>query len=90
MRIFIGGLPPSATKDDLVRLFRQFGADDDSVVLPRDRRTRRRKGIAYVEIPDPDQKAGRRKVAIKAGISNGTKTEILAGLKTGDTVILQQ
>ena len=55
MRIFIGGLPPSATKDDIVRLFRQFGADDDAVVLPRDRRTRRRKGIAYVEIPDPDR-----------------------------------
>jgi HlyD family secretion protein len=29
-------------------------------------------------------------VDIKAGISNGTKTEVLAGLKSGDTVILQQ
>ena len=45
---------------------------------------------ASVEIPDPSQKKGRRKVDIKAGISNGTKTEILAGLKPGDTVILQQ
>jgi HlyD family secretion protein len=45
---------------------------------------------ASVEVPDPSIKTGRRKVQIKAGISNGTKTEILAGLKTGDTVILQQ
>ncbi len=45
---------------------------------------------ASVEVPDPKQKNGRRKVDIKAGISNGTKTEILAGLNPGDTVILQQ
>jgi HlyD family secretion protein len=45
---------------------------------------------ASVEVPDPKTKTGRRKVDIKAGISNGTKTEFLAGLKSGDTVILQQ
>ncbi len=45
---------------------------------------------ASVEVPDHSQKNGRKKVSITAGISNGTKTEILAGLKPGDTVILQQ
>jgi HlyD family secretion protein len=45
---------------------------------------------ASVEVPDSNAKNGRRKVDIKAGISNGTKTEVLAGLKSGDTVILQQ
>ena len=45
---------------------------------------------ASVEVPDPKTKTGRRKIEIKAGISNGTKTEVLAGLKPGDTVILQQ
>ncbi len=45
---------------------------------------------ASVEVPDPKTKTGRRKVEIKAGISNGTKTEVLAGLQSGDTVILQQ
>lgn len=45
---------------------------------------------ASVEIPDKSQKNGRKKIQIQAGISNGTKTEILAGLKSGDTVILQQ
>lgn len=45
---------------------------------------------ASVEVPDPKQKNGRRKISIKAGISNGTKTEVLAGINPGDTVILQQ
>jgi HlyD family secretion protein len=45
---------------------------------------------ASVEVPDTKQKTGRRKVSIKSGISNGTKTEILAGLNPGDTVVLQQ
>ncbi len=45
---------------------------------------------ATVEVPDPKQKNGRRKVSITAGISNGTKTEVLGGLKLGDTVVLQQ
>jgi HlyD family secretion protein len=45
---------------------------------------------ASVEVPDPKEKKGRRTVSIKAGISNGTKTEVIAGLNPGDTVILQQ
>jgi HlyD family secretion protein len=45
---------------------------------------------ASVEVPDSKAKNGRRKVAIKAGISNGTRTEVLSGLNAGDTVILQQ
>lgn len=56
---------------------------EQSVLYDKDRN-------ASVEIPDTSQKNGRKKVSIKAGISNGTKTEILAGLKAGDTVILQQ
>lgn len=51
MRLYVGGLPRTATKEEVVRLFRQFGATEEGVVLPRDRRTRRRKGIAYIEIP---------------------------------------
>jgi len=52
MRLFVGGLPRNATKEDVVRLFRQFGVDDEGVVLPRDRKTHRRKGFAYVDVPD--------------------------------------
>lgn len=71
MRIFVGGLPHTATKDDLVRLFRQFGAEDAGVVLPRDRRTRRRKGVAYVEIADPER--ARAAIAAFAGFAVGGK-----------------
>jgi HlyD family secretion protein len=45
---------------------------------------------ASVFVPDPKEKDGQRKVTVKAGISNGTRTEILDGLKEGDTVVLQQ
>ena len=44
---------------------------------------------ASVEVPDPKGEEGRRKVAVKLGISNGVKTEILEGLNEGQQVILQ-
>ena len=42
-----------------------------------------------VEVPDPLQPKGRRKVPVKLGISDGVKTELTAGLKKGEKVILQ-
>ncbi len=45
---------------------------------------------ATVEIPDKGKKEGKRKVPVKVGLSNGSVTEILSGLKEGDQVILQQ
>jgi HlyD family secretion protein len=45
---------------------------------------------ATVQVPDDRGKDGRRIVAIRAGLSNGSRTEVLSGLKSGDTVILQQ
>jgi len=42
---------------------------------------------ASVEIPDA--KDGKTKVAVRAGISNGAKTEILSGLNEGQQVVLQ-
>ena len=44
---------------------------------------------ASVEIPDPKSKDGKRKIAVSIGISNGSKTELLSGLKKDDSVILQ-
>ncbi len=44
---------------------------------------------ASVEIPDEKGKEGKRKVAVKIGISNGAKTELLSGLKEGEQVVLQ-
>ena len=45
---------------------------------------------ASVEIPDQKQKEGKRKVPVTVGLSNGSVTEILNGLKEGDQVVLQQ
>ena len=44
---------------------------------------------ASIEIPDPNAKDGRKKLAVTVGISNGSKTELLSGLKEGQQVILQ-
>jgi len=43
----------------------------------------------FLEIPDPGTEKGRRQVAVKLGISNGVKTELVAGLNAGQRVILQ-
>jgi HlyD family secretion protein len=45
---------------------------------------------ASVQVPDSNQKDGVRKVAVKVGLSNGSVTEIVSGLKEGDQVVLQQ
>lgn len=45
---------------------------------------------AFVWVPDSKSKDGQKKLAVTAGISNGTRTEILSRLKEGDTVVLQQ
>jgi HlyD family secretion protein len=53
-----------------------------AVAYDKDRKT-------FAEVPDPHGENGRRKVAIKTGISNGVKAEVLEGLKEGDKVVLQ-
>ena len=42
-----------------------------------------------LEVPDPKAEGGKKKVAVKLGISNGVKTEVVEGLKEGDKVVLQ-
>jgi HlyD family secretion protein len=44
---------------------------------------------ASVEVPDPQAREGKRKLAVKLGISNGAKAEVLDGLKEGQQVVLQ-
>ena len=43
---------------------------------------------ATVEVADPGAEGGRRKVSVKLGIGNGTRTEVREGLKQGDKVVL--
>ena len=52
IRLFVAGYPRDAAKEDLLSLFRQFGAGDEDVTFPRDRRSRRKKGYAYVNVRD--------------------------------------
>ncbi len=44
----------------------------------------------FVAVPDRSQKDGTRRVPVKIGLSNGSVTEIVSGLKQGDQVVLQQ
>lgn len=53
-----------------------------AVLYDKDKRT-------SVEVPDPKAANGTRKVPVTLGISNGIKTELVAGLKEGDKVVLQ-
>ena len=43
---------------------------------------------AFVEIPDSAEKSGRKKVSVKLGVGNGTRTQVLEGLQEGQKVIL--
>lgn len=53
-----------------------------AVVYDGDRKT-------FLDIPEPSSETGKRRVPVTLGISNGVKTELASGLKTGDKVILQ-
>jgi HlyD family secretion protein len=44
---------------------------------------------SFLEVPDPATEKGRRQVAVKLGISNGIKTELVSGPQPGQKVILQ-
>lgn len=52
VRLFVAGYPREASKPELAQLFRQFGAGEEDITFPRDRRSRRKKGYAYVNVPD--------------------------------------
>jgi HlyD family secretion protein len=53
-----------------------------AVIYDKDRKT-------FAEVPDLNEKTGRRRVPVQLGISNGIKTELVAGLKEGQQVVLQ-
>jgi len=53
-----------------------------AVIYDKDRKT-------FIEVPDLNEKTGRRRAPVELGISNGIKTELAAGLKEGQQVVLQ-
>jgi HlyD family secretion protein len=60
----------------------------DALIVPESAVTYDAQKNAFVEIATPGAKNGRSKVAVKLGVGNGTKIQILNGLKQGDKVIL--
>jgi len=60
----------------------------DSLIVPEAAITYDAKRNPTVEMLDPVAKSGRRKVIIKTGVGNGTKTQVVGGLKQGDKIVL--
>jgi HlyD family secretion protein len=42
----------------------------------------------FVDVVDPGSKTGRRRVPVKVGVGNGTRMQVLSGVKAGDKVVL--
>jgi HlyD family secretion protein len=55
---------------------------ENAVIYNRERK-------ASVEVPDPAAEKGRKKLPVQLGISNGVKTELVAGLPEGQKIVLQ-
>ena len=60
----------------------------DSLIVPEAAITYDAQKQAFVDVLAPGSKTGRKKVQVKVGVGNGTKIQILDGLKQGDKVIL--
>jgi RNA recognition motif-containing protein len=52
IRLLVRGIGRGVAITDVAELFAPFGVDPARIALPRDRRTRRRKGIAFVVAPN--------------------------------------
>jgi HlyD family secretion protein len=60
----------------------------DAIIVPEAAVTYDAQKNAFVDVVSPESKTGRKKVGVKVGIGNGTKMEILEGLKPGDKIVL--
>jgi HlyD family secretion protein len=60
----------------------------NSLILPEAAVTYDAQKRAYVDVADPGARNGRKRTAVKLGVGNGTKVQVLEGLKEGDRVIL--
>lgn len=59
-----------------------------SLLVPEAAVTYDDKRNAFVDVADAGAKNGRRRVPVKVGIGNGTKLQVLSGVKAGDKVVL--
>ena len=60
----------------------------NSIIIPEAAVTYDSQKRAFVDLAAPGTKTGRSKTAVKLGVGNGTKIQILDGLKAGDKVVL--
>jgi HlyD family secretion protein len=60
----------------------------NSIIIPEAAVTYDSQKRAFVDLAAPGTKTGRNKTAVKLGVGNGTKIQILDGLKAGDKVVL--
>ncbi len=61
----------------------------DVLLIPESSLIYNEKRETSVEVPDPASRTGRRQVAVKIGLGNGSRAEVLEGLKKGEQVVLQ-
>jgi HlyD family secretion protein len=61
---------------------------ENSLIVPEAAVTYDAQKNASVDVADPVSKTGRRRIAVKLGVGNGTKVQVLEGLKDGDRIIL--
>ena len=59
----------------------------NSIIVPEAAITYDAQKHAFVDVVSPGAKNGRKKTAVKVGVGNGTKIQILEGLKPGDKVV---
>jgi HlyD family secretion protein len=60
----------------------------DSLIIPESAISYDAERHPTVDLADPGAKGGKRKVTIKTGVGNGTKTQVVNGLKQGDKIVL--
>lgn len=60
----------------------------ESLLLPESAVTYDAQRSPFVDVVDPAERSGRRRVAIKVGVGNGAKVQVTSGLKAGDKVVL--
>jgi HlyD family secretion protein len=61
----------------------------NAIIIPESAVTYDAQKHAFVDLVSPGAKNGRKKTEIKIGVGNGTKIQVLEGLKAGDKVVTQ-
>ncbi len=74
VRLLVRGIARGVSSIEIAELFAPYGVDAERIALPRDRRTRRRKGIAYVMVANARQAAEAIKALDKTVLQDKTIT----------------